>query len=233
MYQSDFVTSVKELSDKYTVWINESYSVKRLDIYYDYELALSVGLKSQYDLDLKMPAEKFDRITYSHKLYMLASEFSLTPVVERTAEGYKLEEARKRINSMKEEVRRASIEARAALHRSEHLNKSHENSRGNSKPEYTGIKDTLGRKIYVGDKVVPVNNYEELANIQGYAGDEKFYRQGSEYLLLPSYIRPSGSSFIVNKDSYLYGHWIARSVSLGSTFGVDDYNFGKGLFRIN
>ena len=229
MYQSDFIKSVKELSDKYTIWINESYSVKRLDVYYDYNLVLSVGLENQYDLDLKIPADKFDRITYSHKLYMLAAEFSLTPVVERTAEGQMLEATRKQINSIKEEVRQASIKSKAALRRSEHLIHSHEKLNDSSKPEYTGIRDTLGHKIFVGDKVVPVNNYEKLP---GYI-ISKIYTHKPEYRLMPRYVRTCGEPFKVNKDSYLYGHWIARNVSTGSTFGVDDYNFGKDLFRIH
>lgn len=229
MFQSDFITSVKELSDKYTIWINESYSVKRMDVYYDYNLVLSVGLENQYDLDLKIPADKFDRITYSHKLYMLAAEFSLTPVVERTAEGWILDVTRKQINSIEEEVRQASIKSKVALHRSEHLSHNREKSNYGSKPEYTGIRDTLGHKIFVGDKVVPVNNYEKLP---GYI-ISKIYTHKPEYRLMPRYVRTCGEPFKVNKDSYLYGHWIARSVSIGSTFGIDDYNFGKNLFRLH
>lgn len=229
MYQSDFIKSVKELSDKYTIRANESYSVKWLNIYYDYNIVLSVGLDNQYDLDLRIPADKFDKITYSHKLYMLAAEFSLTPVIERTAEGYKLEEALKRINSMKEEVRQASIKSKAALRRSEHLSHSREKLNDSSKPEYTGIRDTLGHKIFVGDKVVPVNNYKELP---GYIISD-IYTRKPEYRLMPRYVRTCGEPFKVNKDSYLYGHWIARSVSLGSTFGIEGYNFGKDLFRIH
>jgi len=229
MYQSDFIKSVKELSDKYTIRANESYSVKWLNIYYDYNIVLSVGLDNQYDLDLRIPADKFDKITYSHKLYMLAAEFSLTPVIERTAEGYKLEENRKRINSIKEEVRQASIKSKDALRRSEHLSHSHEKLNDSSKPEYTGIRDTLGHKIFVGDKVVPVNNYEKLP---GYILS-KIYTHKPEYRLMPRYVRTCGEPFKVSKDSYLYGHWIARNVSTGSTFGVDDYNFGKDLFRIH
>jgi len=229
MYQSDFIKSVKELSDKYTIRANESYSVKWLNIYYDYNIVLSVGLDNQYDLDLRIPADKFDKITYSHKLYMLAAEFSLTPVIERTAEGYKLEENRKRINSIKEDAQQAIIEARSALRRSEHLSHSHEKLNDSSKPEYTGIRDTLGHKIFVGDKVVPVNNYEKLP---GYILS-KIYTHKPEYRLMPRYVRTCGEPFKVNKDSYLYGHWIARSVSLGSTFGIEDYNFGKNLFRIH
>lgn len=229
MFQSDFITSVKELSDRYTIWINESYSVKRMDVYYDYNLVLSVGLENQYDLDLKIPADKFDRITYSHKLYMLAAEFSLTPVVERTAEGWILDVTRKQINSIEEEVRQASIKSKVALHRSEHLSHNREKSNYGSKPEYTGIRDTLGHKIFVGDKVVPVNNYEKLP---GYI-ISKIYTHKPEYRLMPRYVRTCGEPFKVNKGSYLYGHWIARSVSIGSTFGIDDYNFGKNLFRLH
>ena len=229
MYQSDFIKSVKELSDKYTIRANESYSVKWLNIYYDYNIVLSVGLDNQYDLDLRITADKFDKITYSHKLYMLAAEFSLTPVVERTPEGRMLEATCKQINSIKEEVRQASIKSKDALRRSEHLSHSHEKLNDSSKPEYTGIRDTLGHKIFVGDKVVPVNNYE---NLPGYI-ISKIYTHKPEYRLMPRYVRTCGDPFKVNKDSYLYGHWIARNVSTGSTFGVDDYNFGKDLFRIH
>lgn len=88
--------------------------------------------------------------------------------------------------------------------------------------EYTGINDATGEPIYVGDVVERVLDMRNAYS----AGENRDKEQFPDFDVM-------GKPFVVKRDCYLYGHWIAKSVAEGDKFGVDTFCFSKELLKVN
>ena len=223
MYTTDFTKEVKELSTKYEVEVTDGqvdvyYSRRKHAKYPKYHQVLTVPLQAQYTFSRRIGLDDFEALPFSHKLYMLGAELAMTPLDERTPESYKIAQQNKEINCLMQHSKHALREARVAEHKANKPNLVE----FQTLPNYTGINDATGEPIYVGDIVERVldmrNAYSALEN----RDKEKF----------PDFDK-MGESFEVKRDCYLYSHWIAKSVADGDKFGVEWFNFGKELLKVN
>lgn len=223
MYIDDFINEVKELSTKYDVEVTDGqvdvyYSRRKHAKYPKYHQVLTVPLQAQYTFSRRVGLDDFEALPFSHKLYMLGAELAMTPLDERTPESYKRAQQTKEINRTVQEANHARREARVAEHTVNKPNFVVFQPLSN----YTGINDVTGEPIYVGDIVERVldmrNAYSALEN----RDKENF----------PDFDK-MGEPFEVKRDCYLYSHWIAKSVADGDNFGVEWFNFGKELLKVN
>lgn len=235
MYYSEFKKEVEALSSKYSIGGNDEFTVVFL---YNknsnigaYSPVISIEKNVQYRVKITKAVKHFEKLPFSHKLYMLAAELAQTPVKERTPEGMKMVVSEHAINKQLSNIEHTARQAQVAKHIAEspakdtrpinkrttklfietYTNKS-EGATIDNKKEYTGIKDAKGVPINVGDTVVEVFNFKDIPNMPDF--EEK------------------GEPFLVKKDCYLYSHWIASGVADGSNFGVDNFLFGSQLLKI-
>lgn len=224
MYFNEFREEVESLSSKYFVGGDEGYTIVYFNSHYKYQDVIAIDNGIQYTVEIPEPVEQFNKLPFSNKLYMLASELAITPVKERTPEGQMLAIVEHRRNREVSRNRGAARQERVAMHIAnspkynvhyiEDCLRFSESVRTGSATAvrtrvYTGINDINGDPINVGDTVVEVFNFKNIPNMPDF--EEK------------------GEPFVVKKDCYLYSHWIARNVSEGSNFGVDGFYFGKNL----
>lgn len=225
MYYSEFKEEVESLSSKYIVGRDEDYTIVSFYSHDDYQDVIAIDEDIQYTVEIPESVESFNKLPFSNKLYMLASELAVTPVKERTPEGQMLAFSERTINRQLSNMEHIARQARVYKHNAESPTKDTRpiNNRKtklfietytngaiiDNKKEYTGIKDAKGKPINVGDTVVEVFNFKDVPNMPDF--EEK------------------GEPFLVKKDHYLYSHWIAKNVSEGSNFGVDGFYFGKNL----
>lgn len=229
MYYNEFKEEVESLSSKYSIGGNDEFTVvflynKKPNID-AYSPVISIEKRVQYRVKITDSVKHFEKLPFSHKLYMLAAELAQTPVKERTPEGMQMVVSEHAINKQLSNIKHTARQAQVAKHNAESPAKDTRpiNKRTtklfietytngaiiDNKKEYTGIKDAKGKPINVGDTVVEVFNFKDVPNMPDF--EEK------------------GEPFLVKKDHYLYSHWIAKNVSEGSNFGVDGFYFGKNL----
>ncbi|AFU63168.1 hypothetical protein 8014-B2_00101 [Lactobacillus phage ATCC 8014-B2] len=223
MYYSEFKEEVEALSSKYSVGGNDEFTV----VFLHYSPVISIEKHVQYRVKITDSVKHFEKLPFSHKLYMIAAELAQTPVKERTERDMKLAFSERTINRQLSNMEHIARQARVNKHNAESPAKDTRpvNKRTtklfietytngatvDNKKEYTGIKDAKGNPINVGDTVVEVFNFKNIPNMPDF--EEK------------------GEPFVVKKDCYLYSHWIARGVSEGSKFGVDGLCFGNELLK--
>lgn len=86
MYYNDFVDKVEDLQKKYTV----GYVNGRFIVYHGTTSVLAISASSEYNLYLLISNDSFKKLPYNRKLWMLASELTMTPTDERDRENYEL-----------------------------------------------------------------------------------------------------------------------------------------------
>lgn len=223
MYIDDFVKEVKELSSKYDVEVTNG----QVDVYYSrrkharYHKVLTVPLQAQYTFTRRIGLDDFEALPFSHKLYMLGAELAMTPLNERTPESYKNSQQTKEINRAIQKASHIQREARVAGHKA-NKPKQAKYVELQPLPNYTGINDATGEPIYVGDIVERVLDMRNAYS----AGENRDKEQFPDFDVM-------SKPFVVKRDCYLYGHWIAKSVAEGDKFGVDGFHFGKELLKVN
>lgn len=115
MYYNDFVDKVEDLQKKYTV----GYVNGRFIVYHGTTSVLAISASSEYNLYLLISNDSFKKLPYNRKLWMLASELTMTPTDERDRENYelkvnikqtkaKIEECKRRIKYYEEELHTGS-----------------------------------------------------------------------------------------------------------------------------
>lgn len=226
MYIDDFVKEVKELSSKYDVEVTDGqvdvyYSRRKHAKYPKYHQVLAVPLQAQYTFMRRIGLDSFEALPFSHKLYMLGAELAMTPVNERTPESHKRAQQTKEINRAIQKASHVQREARVAGHKA-NKPKQAKFVELQPLPNYTGINDATGEPIYVGDIVERVLDMRNAYS----AGENRDKEQFPDFDVM-------SKPFVVKRDCYLYGHWIAKSVADGDKFGVDGFHFGKELLKVN
>lgn len=234
MYYSEFKEEeVESLSSKYSIGGNDEFTVVFL---YNknsnvgaYSPVISIEKNVQYRVKITKAVKHFEKLPYSHKLYMLAAELAQTPVKERTERGMKLAFSERTINRQLSNMEHIARQARVNKHNAESPKYDTRDMEAHcdlpsfaesfgadiaaafKTREYTGINDAKGEPINVGDTVVEVFNFKDIPNMPDF--------------------KEKGEPFIVKKDCYLYSHWIASGVAEGSNFGVDNFLFGSQLLK--
>lgn len=234
MYYSEFKKEVESLSSKYSIGGNDEFTVvflynKKSNIG-AYSPVISIEKRVQYRVKITDSVKHFEKLPFSHKLYMLAAELAQTPVKERDKAGADKVVFDKLSKELKDKAKRAEKQARVAKHIAESPKYDTRDMEAHcdlpsfaesfgagiaaafKTREYTGINDAKGEHINVGDTVVEVFNFKDIPNMPDF--EEK------------------GEPFVVKKDCYLYSHWIASGVADGSNFGVDNFLFGSQLLKV-
>lgn len=225
MYYSEFKEEVEKLSRKYHVGGDQS----NITVYYSvgrtWKTVVTIAKNLQYSFKRHVSSSNFNKLPFGRKLYMLSSELAVTPVLERDEGLKEVAGKRKQEHVMDSLTRHIARQARVTQHIANSpagVNQGVQVSLKSNKKEYTGIKDVLGNKIFVGDTVSEIRNQEDA------------YNQLKSLGYLPKFDKYEKINvpFRVEKDSYLYGHWIARDVASGNRFGVNGWNFGKDLIIV-
>lgn len=87
MRNSEFKKAIKELSDKYDVeYHNVPFSGSQTIIMYKLHACMVVSEHEQFDMTVLNEGYEFERLPYSHKLWMLAAELAMTPLKKRKDE---------------------------------------------------------------------------------------------------------------------------------------------------
>lgn len=79
MKYSEATNLIKELSKKYSINSYNNY----LEIYYKSSPIAWVNKQEQFFGRINILDSEFDKLPYSHKLYMILSELAMTPISER------------------------------------------------------------------------------------------------------------------------------------------------------
>lgn len=225
MYYSEFEEGVEKLSSKYRVGGTQSYVTVYYLVGQHWQIVVSIAKNLQYSLEKHVYSSNLDKLPFGRKLYMLSSELAVTPLLERDKGLKEVAERHKQEHVMDSLNRHIARQARVTQHIAKSpagVNQGVQVSLKSNKKEYTGIKDVLGNKIFVGDTVSEIRNQEDAYNqLKSLGYLPKFNKY--EKINVP---------FRVEKDSYLYGHWLAREVASGNRFGVNGWNFGKDLIIV-
>ena len=87
MLIKEFEEEVKKLSDKYDFSVAKELDGHTVHVKYADKLVLII-YSSQFSLTRIDYSDKFERLPFSHKLWMLASELAMTPYNERFEQRY-------------------------------------------------------------------------------------------------------------------------------------------------
>lgn len=82
MLYTEFSSEVKKLSSRYYVFIGPS----KISVYYgkeNLELVMRIARNLQYSFKRHVKSSQWDKLPFSHNLYMLSSELAVTPVRKR------------------------------------------------------------------------------------------------------------------------------------------------------